>query len=111
MNGEFKELYDEINEYLIKPLKEAQEQWRKTHDKNSTDRWATLQNSLDKMPNEIANKILTMLPCKEHVERMKWHSKIIIGICWAMGVVVILGIVMGVWVNAVAGIVKASITM
>ena len=66
MNGDDYKVLDE----KLKGFKEFQEEKWKSHNKESNNRWATIQTNIDSIPE----RVLAKLNCKVHKVSLGWHS-------------------------------------
>ena len=79
-------------EHEIKDLKNIIE---KNHDENRKN-----IGTLFKKVDELKESVLK-LPCGVHQERMKWFEQRLTLMGWVIGIVVICGIVLGLWIKSV----------
>ena len=114
MNGEFLELYNKVKSDISRIDKTVtalstleKEKWNR-HEAQSIERRADLKEDyavLTKKSDNIATTVTTLnnhfleLPCKVNENEIKWLGKSYSLLWVSMGLVVIVGIVLGVWMK------------
>lgn len=97
MNGEFQELYSEIDRRVTILETKMQERW-KVHNEQALENRKLNAGEFAKLFLKLDN-----LPCKAHIEKFKGIEAKLNLLSTIVIIVIIGGIVLGVWMNTVTG--------
>lgn len=93
MNGEFQELYNELDKRLT-IFEAVNMEWRKNHDERAVE---------SRKDIHFIKNYITGLPCKSNAEKWNGLSASMNRLWAGFWAVIVIGLVLGLWVKSVMG--------